>query len=586
MKACTTSSAVAMAWIISAMSPGLGVAPAAAKPPAGGLQEPVAWSLYSNSCTSPPANAQEVRCGGVGVFYIGPDTQSSCPLIISGSELPKVYSAPGPSKLEALDQLHPPRRPRPGTTLNPLVPPNKAGGDTNDSDDGGSGDDSGNGGEPPLPCIDGSCFSTPNAEDPWIAVVDWNSWHGWSTGWTTTLLSGLPVQLLDLEGPDLREFLGPSVSDAHLLVRLCEIAEGIEQRTFEPPTVLNMSFGRLFVDDASDGVSCDPEALSCQVGHVLDHLVEQGVVPIAAAGNHGSPLFPASYDAVLSAGSLDLARFRSQLEIAGSWESPSGPHIFLPGYGICLKYRGSDGREQKWPAPPGSSYSSALLSGWMADILTGWDVEQPLDIDWTMTWARDEDCFMLSQTVPQRCNHQVNSLLQGILDLGAECWNSSVQEPSLAVTPDASPTLGALDSIPSFIEWSQARHWPDPFSDPCVPCATGGLDQSLTGGIPSNKSSTLPEGDLVLDLTASSPLRPVFYYDKLYLRSGSEFHTLLDGASAEDQEALDNLSDANIASLIIQHAGPLLQAEVQPSLVFVMCVEPGNCCWNSIPVLH
>ncbi len=380
----------------------------------------------------------------------------------------------------------------------------------------------GSGGQPPMPCPNASCFEQPNTEEPWIAVMDWNSWHGWSTGWAAGWLSELPVQLYALNGPDLHSFLSPAVGDAHVLVRLCEIAEGIDQRAISPPTVLNMSFGRLFDSDAIDG-SCDQEELSCQVGQVIDHLAEAGVVPVAAAGNHGSPQFPASYETVLSAGTLDLARFGTSFEVAGSWESPIGPHVFLPGYGVCLTYRDPEGFQQLWPAPPGSSYSSALLAGWLGDILSTKNIEQPLEIDWEIAWSSSDDCFLLSPDVPQRCNLQVQSVLEGIFSQGEGCWSGSIEEPSLTVTAaGASPERDVLDNIPSFDEWVNNHHRPDPSSDPCVPCATGGAEQASFGELGSNKNGNRQEGDMVLNLSSSSPLRPNFYYDTLYLRTGGD----------------------------------------------------------------
>ena len=209
---------------------------------------------------------------------------------------------------------------------------------------------------------------------------------GWSTGWAASWLSGSPVHFYALNGSDLQDFLGAAVGDAHLLVRLCEMAEGIDQYTIRPPTVVNMSFGRLFAGDAGNG-GCDPEELSCQVGQVIDDLVESGAVAVAAAGNHGRAQFPAAYESVRSAASLDMALFGSSFEIAGAWESPARRHASLPGYGVCLEYQDSDGFDHLWPAPPGSSYASALLAGWLSDILVTLNADEPPDVDWTISWS-------------------------------------------------------------------------------------------------------------------------------------------------------------------------------------------------------
>ncbi|MEM7585777.1 MAG: S8/S53 family peptidase [Acidobacteriota bacterium] len=556
--------------------------PASAQVPAGGNLEQVEWALLSDDCASPPVGASRLSCGQYGDFYLGQNLQSSCPPKAAGRELPKIYAMPSLER-DVIIPANPLGRQRPALALEPMT---QAGASQKSA-----------GQDTPIPCRSGSCFSTPSPDASWVAVIDWDNWHGWTTGWTTTWLSGLPVQLYDLGGSDLRELFGPAVSDAHFLARLCEIADGVEEQVFQPPKVLNMSFGRLFQDDAGDGNSCAAHELSCQVGRVIDHLVELGVVPVAAAGNHGHPMFPASYDNVLSTGSLDLARFRTHLQITGSWESPSGPNFYLPGYGLCLGYRGSDGSEWRWPAPPGSSYSSAMLAGWMAGVLDRHPLERPLDIDWTIAWSPDDACFMLSDQVPQSCNQQINRIFEEILLHEPSCWSAGIREPSLFVSTDrpagrsfTKATDGGgdsiLDGLPSFVEWARTSHRPDPSADPCVPCATGGLDQSFTGSDGALKSGPGVDRDLVLDLSASSPLRPAFTYEALYLRSGEDFFPLLDADQPEDWPALRQLGAGGVASLVIQNAGAVLEAELQPSLVFVVCLQPGNCFWNSIPVLH
>lgn len=563
-------------WILAGVVLGLGPDPVRARPPistTAPVPIPVEWSLYESDCTSPPPDAEEIQCGRHGIFYVGPDTQSSCPAIVAGNELPKPYSSPGLNRLETI-------------TPTPRLQNVKlqiGGGGTPGGQGGGGGE------PPPIPCDEGSCFVAPNAEDPWIAVLDWDTWHGWTTGWAASWMAELPVALYPLDGADLEDYLGGAVGDAHLLARLCEIAEAVDEEGIRPPAAINMSFGRLFEDDASDSLTCDPETLSCQVGQVIDLLVRHGSVAVAAAGNHGSPQFPAAFETVLSAGSMDLKRFATHLEVTGAWESPAEADTFLPGNGVCLAYRDPGGADRLWPAPPGSSYASALFSGWLSQVLIAHPVAEPLSIAWRMTWSGPDQCFHLSNSVPQRCNDQVTAVLLGILDLGPGCWTGALQEPSVSVVAGAaSPRRGVLDNIPSFVEWIHDRHRPDPSSDPCVPCATGGVESSFSEtawSATAFKNGSLPEGQLVLDLSASSPLRPFLYYDALFLRDGLDFHPLLESTSPDDLPALETLSLAEAASLVIQNGGLSIEPNQQPSLVFVACRDPGDCFWNSIPVL-
>jgi len=517
----------------------------------GPLPQSVEWGLYPDGCAS-PSGGTLVACGDYGSFHFG-SSATSC-VEVTGIESPPVYTAPRPQIVQL-----------PGGPI-----PRSVGGD--------------------LPCVDGSCFGDPGGTtggEPWIALIDWNTWHGWTTGWSAISMSGLPVHLYSLDGNDLTSFLGPAVSDAHLLVRLCEVAEAIDRQGISAPTVVNMSFGRYFAagSDAGDGATCDPASLSCQIGGLFDHLAGAGVVATAATGNYGQVQFPAAYDTVLATGSLDLARLALIKKIAASWETPSPAEVLLPGYGVCLETTDGEDLTELWAAPPGSSYASSLFAGWMAHTLLAQPVSNPLDVAWGLSWSDAAGCFVLSEEGPPVCNLAADRLLLRALGGTAEtCWTPSPQTYEEVDSLELPVQQGITGRLPSLVEWQEIEHAPTPDSDPCVPCVSDGFNQTVGAGLkgPQRRATDL---DLMLDLSDSSAIRPSLTLEELHLRVEDDFHPLLLRSVPEHVARLDVLAAGQTDGLLVRNARSLFRPDQQPSLLFVLCDTGEDCFWISIPVL-
>lgn len=522
----------------------------------------VEWALLPESC-SPPQGGTLVSCGDYGSFLFDGPTPGGCTLA-SGAEQPPAYVQPGgpiqPTEPDPRRGAHGARRPLYRSQ------------------------------GPTTPCAGGSCFEPPGGvagDEPWLAIIDWNSEHGWTTGWTAMTLSGLPAHLYALDGPDLRELLGPAVGDAHLLARLCEVAEAVDHsRGLQPPIVLNMSFGRLVQagHDVPGGGQCDPSNLSCQIARLLEHLASRGVMPTAAAGNYAQVQFPASYDAVMAVGTLDLALLASQQATGPAWETPPSSDVLLPGYGICLDPE--DPAAPLWPAPPGSSYASAIFAGWMAHDSIAHTLAHPQSVDWALRWSTGEECWAISNLQPTACNPAASQLLGRILGSDpTTCWNATFDTWMETHLVSATAQQGLTQQMPSLVEWVEQGHTPTPESDPCVPCVDDGFNQSLTGG---NDKLTAPPGatDLLLDLSASSPLRPFLELEALHLRIDDDYYPLLDRHDPEHATALDALEDAQVGALVIRDGRRYLAPDQQPSLVFVLCEGSSECFWSSVPVLR
>ncbi len=296
---------------------------------AAGAAAPVSWLHLAHGCPASPVTAgdgqepQIVRCGGAGTFAFGRaglHYQGDCPTPPEqGSETPATIP----------DELTPP------------LPP-------------------------AFPCSQGSCLHhTPG--QPWVALVDWRTEHGWSVAATIQEASDqqVEVQLYDLNAAGWISTLAPSVSDLHVLVQLCALEEDIQAHPLDRPLAVNMSFGR-----RSKGDACaqNGAGLGCPVSQVLSHLAAEGVLPVAAAGNHHEMLFPATSPGVISAGALDLAYLQQAGKPRPSTQTPPAAAALMLGYGIYLS---TDDKDSNWPAPPGNSYAAALFTGWISGTLAG-----------------------------------------------------------------------------------------------------------------------------------------------------------------------------------------------------------------------
>ena len=549
---------------------------------------PLEWLLADSSCVL-PTEALKVPCGSFGTFVFGSGVRTSCLTAPGNTETIKIYPRPAPMQEPDMQTPFEQMIPNSQVFLDGLS--NAAARETRDES---------------VPCANGSCLSPPGGEsgqEQWIPIIDWNDWHGWTTAWTVNQLSNLPVHLLPLDDPSFSDALGSSVGDAHVVAALCGVMEAVAAPNLTPaPPIINMSFGRLpDASEADSGDVCDPEILTCQLRRLLDFFESEGSLPVASGGNHGLTLFPASYESVLSVGSLDLAAFRWNGELIPSWESPQDVSALMPSSGLCLEnFPDPDAPDDMtlWPAPAGSSYSSALLSGWLAPILLEGRVADPLEHLWAPKWSHQASCYQLGDDLLQRCNAEANAVLGRIQGkVPNNCWSQEIQEPSLPVLQAGEPFTGIPSWLQSLDQWIESSHNPAPQSQFCVPCVTSGGDYLVgrgpgasLGNIASAAVDSQPQAhtELVLDLSASTVgTGPTYLLQALLLRVDELFYPLL-LRGREPVSQLESLASGNYKSLILPSSLGLFRQDRQSSLVYVFCMAggaPEDCFWTSTPIL-
>jgi hypothetical protein len=424
-----------------------------------------------------------------------------------------------------------------------------------------------------LPCSQGSCFSH-QAGHPWVAVVDWRSPHGWSVAATIREASDQRVEtaLYDLASGGALESLSPSVSDLHVLVQLCALAEDVQASPDDRPVAVNLSFGRMVApgDCARPGdPSGPPSTLGCAVGRVLADLAGAGVLPVAAAGNHQEMLFPAASPGVLSAGALDLSWLERNGEVQPSGQTPGDARALMLGYGLYLS---ADGEPPYWAAPPGSSYAAALLSGWIGGMVAGGGkLPDPATLAagrWTPAVPPDGEGLALAfdgAPLP-------GSLLNGpraLLDRARETVLSIVDSRpgfTLTVQPGPAPTLPPLSLL-----HADAGNGPQPGIDPCVPCG---------GGPPSIGAEASAGDDVTVSLSSSGGLPDAMTLKAVYLRVGGSIYGF---QGSEDPALLLPMAAGGLGRLTFSGIGGLLESGEQPSLVLVIEVG-GIPYWHEVPI--
>jgi len=472
-----------------------------------------------------------------------------------------------------------------------------------------------------TPCATGSCFDSkgvPTGARPWVAVIDWDDAHGWSVGWTVRELvgPGHDVALLNFLTPDLQEFSAKGVTDVHTLVKLCEISDAVD-RGLRRPSAINMSFGRYFRPgvDSDLGSPCQSDDfLSCQIVRVLEHLYSApagpgtGTVLVAAAGNYRTLQFPAAVQTVIPAGGLDLDGFESQRLALGTWETApelaSGltrSRALLPASGVCLEASPGTPGSPSWAAPPGTSYSSAILAGWLALELAAGTVADPLLPD---LWNLQRTC-----SVPGSCNYRLQQGSQRVYgshpttDLfcnrlfdpaNRDC---GVDPPQVAGIVDGSVTYNLLPDptllIPSFLQTLAGWELPSPDSNPCIPCAGARQPPPKSLGVNALKAVPLqPTGPVIIvdavpldwwiDFTESGAFVDGSALDSIYLRTGTEFRKVSVPAAS-----LELMRTGKLDGLYLHGAGTYLTGTRQASLIFILhrtgtpLIEQF---WTSIPV--
>lgn len=658
-RTCLNAARLAVAVALLSMAP---VALAAQDP------DTVTWIRDPTAAEPTTRTGLRVACGSYGVFHFeipgGPKLASSTP---SQPQVGQAIIFPKPCP-EGCDQGQeiPPLYPSHGLVVAtvPAIPAAQLPIGQSAISDPLSGKRQRRGGDVRgkatwIPCADAACFdqkgSVP-ATGPWVAVIDWDDAHGWSAGWTIRELAGngTRLALLPFLTPDLNAFSTRGTSDVHTLVKLCQIAESVD-RGGARPLVINMSFGRLArSNDGDRGAFCQPDLLSCQIVRTLEHLYQapsppgaKGSVAVAAAGNYRDLLFPAVVQTVIPAGGLDLPAFAKHGQVLATWETApemglgmTRSRALLPASGVCLESTLGQPASPSWMAPPGTSYSAALLAGWLSGELQAGAVPDPLAND---LWTLQRSCvtsgcsYRLQQGAAKTYGpHPASDLLFGRL---FDSSNRTCGPPpetgdvgiSLTVASNLSPDPTGI--YWSFMEMLNGGKAPAPDSNPCVPCAAirpppdkaMGFDaarlvplvareavaravrpEEAPRAVFARLASTTPAGptspsvpaspvpvdggtvtpvslDWYVDLSEAGPFAEGTVIDEVYLRVGTaEFHRMT--ALPSDVVLLQK---GQASGLFLRGAGSYMTADKQASLLFVLHLTfmPQQLpYWTSIPV--
>ncbi len=548
----------------------------AASNPAMALQMNLEWGIVESTCEV-PSGVLTFACGSYGQLLVGSQSGTVCTYLGNNdNEVVEAYPKPWRTHIRQVPSL-------PGGPITPLVSLPNAAGPTAPP-------------EPPVPCDQGACFGPPGGggSNAWVAIADWNDWHGWTVGATVQMLSQRPVSLFSLDDPSITQALGSTVNDGHVLATICSLVEMIETDGLNPPAVLNLSFGRKpSASELAPAGDCDPNVISCQIRQVLDHLKSLDVLLVGSAGNHGSFLFPAGVDSVLGAGTLDMAAFRWGQTVAPSWETPPEATALTPGYGLCLPFPEGPDVGGLWPAPAGSSYSAAILAGWLVDGAADNSLPDPLPGMVHPVWSSELGCYVLSQDLNPRCNPAANDMLQQMLGQTSQnCWSQSFVQPFLLIKGPVPPLANGL-TIPSIEEWISTTS-PAPSSDFCVPCVSGGGWEFAAPTGPGQEEklgyqaagAATGGGSIILDISASGGINNGQTLEGLYLRIEQDFYPLLE-RSAGQGDLLDELIEGTYRRLVLERFAALIPSRAtQPSLIYVISPTGSTAeYWTSTPVL-
>ncbi len=508
----------------------------------------IEWSLVDSTCAADVSDFT-IPCGQYGTFTFGTTVPpGTCDAAAAGQENPNAYPKPlrGRQPFPAV----PKRLDLKVYTMTPTQHP--FGGD----DDGGEPEAN------PEPRITRR-----------VVAIDYDDGHGASVVKMIENIVGPHTEVL-LAAMDDEELepLGTEVNDFHLLARLCSVAESVDADGQLAPTVVNMSFGRTYeTRDPGSPAACDVNQAACQVAKVIQYLRGTGVHFIAAAGNHQTTLFPAILENVASAGMLNNNRYFSEKQLGGAWETPTGPNALMPGNGLCI---------DDWPAPSGSSYSAAMLTGWIAFLHDHDPRINPISRDTWVPWEEERlQCTVLSEgRRPYKvCNAEIERLFDGLSGGNSTgCWASG-RNGSSQGTPPSDPE--EQPETPSLVAYSSETH-PTPESDPCVPCEASGNGSGQGGGAGGGN-------DMTLNLSQSAPLPEGQILDSVMLRVDQQFYPLV-----LPPQVLQDIRDAAINELVLPGWGSLLKVGTQPSFWYQVktdpqidcALSPWACFWSSTPI--
>ncbi|HET9300475.1 MAG TPA: hypothetical protein VFO11_11050 [Candidatus Polarisedimenticolaceae bacterium] len=508
------------------------------------------WHLYPPDCQGGVA-ALEIKCGSIGRYLVNQDPNSppSCTEIRRGGPGAELY----PPNEDSGPPFHT-RAPRLGEELVTLSSTKQKG--------------------PGLKAL-----IVPGPSLDWISVLDFNNRHGDGTTWVVDQVAGPDVsaKLVPLDRPGFAAVLGDEVGDFHVLAAVCAVAEEVRVGNVPMPRAVNMSFGRhAHSEDPGSAAACPaPPALqtaACEIARAVAQLTQQGTWFVSAAGNHGAPLFPGSLQEVISAGMLDLTRFFDDGSTAPAWETPPNADALIPGNALCM---GSSA------APAGSSYSSAVLAGWIARLVkygnplltqgggSTWVPvynSSPTKQCWTLGKALLNQSPAPPPTASPYCNATITEMLDALSGTSAPCWNAATAPmATVAAVLHGDPRQGVDPLDGHFVLGTH----PTPESDPCVPC-----------------SGHMVASDLHIDLSQSEPLPSWMALDEVGVRVDGTFLKL--GLSPDD---LTKMTTGDLAVLEVTDMETWVSSAVSLSVWYRMrpveesCEVEENCFWSSTPLL-
>jgi len=435
----------------------------------------------------------------------------------------------------------------------------------------------------PSPCAGGSCWSAHNTlADPWVAVIDWDDWHGEAVGWTVQQAArpGTQVALFPLQ-----EIFDdcPGIHDSDVVVRLAELVEVVDRRNIDPPRVINMSFGRHTyaapMASELDPERCSNNRLDCHLIRLLRHLGSAPGEPlrtvlVASSGNDGELLLPGGAVPVVAVGALDLTAFQVTGDPLSSWETPDGPgevQVLMPGSGHCM----TDSDYRSWMAPSGSSFSAALFSGWLSEALFTDPVTVGQELGLPGLWqpiygAPHAACRVLlrhgSRTISTpscRAGELVLSALEtGLGTCGVDGAQKVVQ---LWMQPIKKTQPQFPFGLESYSVVAADRFGPTPRPQPCVPCSMSCQIDLPAGGPPTGKRKRT-EVSLTLDLHSGWALADEMTIEALYLRfPNDDWQQVFSATPSLLADQLKMISRGQVSELVIK--GALLEPELrhQPS---------------------
>jgi hypothetical protein len=474
-------------------------------------------SISSFSSQQAPEN---FACGALGLYYLGDQGlsySSSCLHQVYGEEAPALYLA----------QHNPRFMPSAGQW---------------------------------FPCRQGNCFG--RNSQPWAAVIDWNQGHGWSVAGTLSAVagSGLDLVLYPLDAGGAT-FDTQGASDLDVLARLCAVAEYVDQNPNDPPLVINMSFGRIFDSGVSSLLrSRGQVALQDEIHTVLQHLQSQlGIHLVAAAGNHGRLLFPASDSYVMAVGGMDVEEYLDAGTVSRALQAPSAAQALLPAYGLYLK---EGTASTYWPVPPGSSYASAFASGWLAGFMADQGL-RPSNLSLTpgstLKPVRVSTDYLLvldSQTLAGSDLPGAAQVATPALEHVAGVCNTSTSTPVSTTVSSVTPSLPTRSSA----DLAGSNNLPLPNTRPCVPCHGYETNQGLR-----------------IKLTASEGFPTGQQLNALHLRVGSSYYEITDSSVISDFEdgLIDELLLTNVTSI---------SSGTSVELVYELSLTSYGSFWDSTPV--